>query len=130
MPPWFAEPGIGHFANDRTFLGSWGGFGTGPGQYNDAIGIAVDAQGLVHVLDDGRDVVETYDPDGKVLGSFSPHLAGPNTANSMALDPQGIVYISACFFQLSCYFLSLSFGNTFFNWLRCTVYQVFSFFQT
>lgn len=87
---------VQHFGRDRTFLGSWGGFGTDPGQYNDLIGIAVDAQGMVHVLDDGRDVVETYDPDGKVLGSFSPHLAGPNSANSMTLDPQGNVYISAC----------------------------------
>ena len=86
---------VQHFDRDRQFLGSWGGFGTGPGQYNDAIGIAVDDKGVVHVLDDGRDVVETYDMDGKVLGSFSPHV-GRDGANSLALDGQGNIYVSAC----------------------------------
>ena len=87
---------VQHFDKDRKFLNSWGGFGTGPGQYNDAIGIAIDSQGLVHLLDDGRDVVETYDQDGTVLGSFSPGLPGPNTADSLALDAQGNAYVSAC----------------------------------
>ena len=64
---------IQHFDKDRAFLGSWGAFGTGPGQYADPIGIAVDAKGMVYVLDDVRDVVETYDASGKVLGSFDAH---------------------------------------------------------
>jgi diacylglycerol O-acyltransferase / trehalose O-mycolyltransferase len=87
---------VQHFAKDRTFLGSWGTKGPGPGQYKDPIGLAVDAHGVVYVLDDQRSLVEMYDADGTVLGSFDPHLAGRNSANGSALDAQGNLYINAC----------------------------------
>ena len=61
---------VQRFAADRTFVTSWGGFGQTPGTYTYPYGIAVDAEGTVYVLDDGRDVVEWYSPDGTVLGSF------------------------------------------------------------
>ncbi len=59
------------------------------------LGIAVDTNSIVYVLDDQRDVVETYDRTGKVLGSFSPGLAG-FSSNGMALDSQGNVYVTTC----------------------------------
>ncbi len=85
---------VQHFDKTRKFLGTWGTFGTGPGQFTDPIGIGVDAKGTVYVVDDVRDVVEKYDPKGTVLGSFSPHLAGFNSTNSLALDAAGNVYVS------------------------------------
>ena len=42
---------------------TWGGFGPGTHQYQDPVGIAVGPDGRLHVLDDVRGVVETYDPD-------------------------------------------------------------------
>jgi diacylglycerol O-acyltransferase / trehalose O-mycolyltransferase len=87
---------VQHFDSDRQLLGSWGGPGPGPGQYKDPIGLAVDAAGVVYVLDDQRALVEMYDADGTVLGSFDPHLAGRNSANASALDAQGNLVIDAC----------------------------------
>ena len=39
------------FAPGGELLGEWGSYGTGPGQFGQATGIAVDAQGLVYVAD-------------------------------------------------------------------------------
>ena len=86
---------IQHFDSQRRFLGSWGGRGTDPGHYVGPLGIAVDTNSIVYVLDDQRDVVETYDRTGKVLGSFSPGLAG-FSSNGMALDSQDNVYVTTC----------------------------------
>ena len=87
---------VQHFDADRVFLGSWGGRGGGPGQFKDPIGLAVDKRGVVYVLDDQRAVVEMYDTNGTVLGSFYPHVAGQNSANSVALDAHGDLFMTAC----------------------------------
>jgi hypothetical protein len=87
---------VQHFDKNRKHLGSWNGSGTDAGRFKDAGGLAVDAKGVVYVLDDARDVVETYDKDGHVLTSFSPHLPGALTTNGMKLDAQGDIYVVAC----------------------------------
>jgi len=87
---------VQHFDAARTFLNTWGSFGTGPGQFSDPIAIAVDSAGAVHVLDDERGVVETYDAHGNVLGSFATHLTAVNTGGAFAVDAAGNVYISSC----------------------------------
>ena len=87
---------VQHFDPDRNFLGSWGGPGGGPGQFKDPIGLAVDQRGVVYVLDDQRGVVEMYDANGTVLGAFYPHVAGLNSANSVALDAHGDLFMTAC----------------------------------
>jgi hypothetical protein len=87
---------VQHFDAHRTFLNTWGSFGTGPGQFSDPIAIAVDSAGAVHVLDDQRGVVETYDNHGNVLGSFATHLTAVDTGGAFALDAAGNVYISSC----------------------------------
>jgi tripartite motif-containing protein 71 len=89
---------VEHFDNERRFISSWGGFGSGPGQYEAPVGIAVDANGVVYVLDQLRNVVEHYDANGTVLGSFSANPA-PSSANStggLAVDAQGFVYVTRC----------------------------------
>ena len=83
----------------RTFVKTWGGFGPGPNQYQDPVGIAVGPDRRLHVLDDVRGVVETYDPEGKVLGSFDAFKSvgggAFNGANSLAVDAAGNLYVSA-----------------------------------
>jgi DNA-binding beta-propeller fold protein YncE len=59
--------------------------------YIDPVGIAVDGEGTVYVLDDKRDVVERYAPDGTVLGSLATQ---PFDSNSLSVDGAGNVYVS------------------------------------
>ena len=51
---------------DRTgrFIKSWGGKGNGPGQFQVAHGIAIDAKGLVWVLDRENQRIQVFDADG------------------------------------------------------------------
>jgi tripartite motif-containing protein 71 len=89
---------VEHFDTQRTFINAWGGFGDTQGLYRDPIGLAVNADGVVYVLDDVRNVVETYEPDGTVLGFFDAQLlsVSPYEGDSFALDPEGNAYIGDC----------------------------------
>lgn len=51
---------------DRTgrFLTSWGGKGTGPGQFDVAHGIAIDADGLLWVMDRENQRIQVFDAEG------------------------------------------------------------------
>jgi sugar lactone lactonase YvrE len=51
---------------DKTgkFIKSWGGKGKGPGQFDVAHGIAIDARGLLWVMDRENQRIEVFDPDG------------------------------------------------------------------
>jgi outer membrane protein assembly factor BamB len=87
---------VQHFSATRTLLGQWGGFGTGPGEFSDPVGIAAATDGSVWVLDDVRRVVEHDAADGTVLGSFDPFATVPvnHGADSLAIDPQGNLYVT------------------------------------
>lgn len=50
------------FALDGTFLGKWGGYGTGPYQFANPSGISHDASGRIYVADTENDRVQVFDP--------------------------------------------------------------------
>ena len=54
---------------DRTgrFIKSWGGKGNGPGQFQVAHGIAIDAKGLLWVMDRENQRIQVFDADGKYV---------------------------------------------------------------
>jgi sugar lactone lactonase YvrE len=54
---------------DRTgkFVTSWGGKGNGPGQFQVAHGIAIDAKGLVWVMDRENQRIQVFDQNGKYV---------------------------------------------------------------
>jgi sugar lactone lactonase YvrE len=52
------------FAKDGRFIKSWGGKGTGPGQFDVAHGAAIDAKGLLWVMDRENQRIEVFDGDG------------------------------------------------------------------
>ena len=87
---------VQHFDRERAYLGSWDGDGTSDGRFSSPVGIAVDSQGQVHVLDVGRDAMETYDAGGRLVASFAPHLGQRLPPYSVALDSSGNVYLDAC----------------------------------
>jgi sugar lactone lactonase YvrE len=54
---------------DKTgkFIKQWGGKGKGPGQFDVAHGIAIDAKGLLWVMDRENQRIEVFDTDGKFV---------------------------------------------------------------
>jgi sugar lactone lactonase YvrE len=54
---------------DKTgrFIKSWGGKGKGPGQFDVAHGIAIDAKGLLWVMDRENQRIEVFDADGNFV---------------------------------------------------------------
>ena len=55
------------FSADGTFIKSWGGKGTAPGQFQVAHGIDIDAGGLLWVSDRENQRVEIFEPDGSFV---------------------------------------------------------------
>ena len=51
----------------------WGSAGTGPGQFNQPHGIAIDDQGIIYVADRNNARLQRFDLDGKYLGEWT-HL--------------------------------------------------------
>ena len=62
-----ADPRVLRFDKRGTFMKSWGGKGTGPGQFDIAHSIVVDSKGLVYVADRQNRRVQIFDGDGKFI---------------------------------------------------------------
>lgn len=58
------------FSKDGKFLLSWGKKGTGPGDFGELHGIAVDSTGRVFVADRGNSRVQIFDANGKYLDEW------------------------------------------------------------
>jgi len=65
--PGKGDPRVLKFDKNGTFLKTWGGKGTEPGQFEVAHGIAVDAKGLLWVMDRENQRIEVFDQDGKFV---------------------------------------------------------------
>ena len=74
-------------------LAQWGTFGTGPGEFRDPAGIALDKDGNLYVADKSNNRIQKLGPDGKPLAQWggSGQLQSPI---AVALDPQGNVYVA------------------------------------
>jgi sugar lactone lactonase YvrE len=55
------------FDKEGRFIKSWGGKGSGPGQFQVAHGIAIDAQGQLWVADRENQRVQLFDADGRFI---------------------------------------------------------------
>jgi DNA-binding beta-propeller fold protein YncE len=87
--------------SDQTFLssfaagssvGCFGGQGSGPGQFQSPLGVAVQpSSGNVFVVDSGNARVEKFTPDGSFLAAFGQgRLSSPR---GIAIDTMGKVYV-------------------------------------
>jgi DNA-binding beta-propeller fold protein YncE len=83
------------FALDGTFLRSWGGNGSEPGQLVEPVGIAVDSQGRIFVADSGNARISVFTTDGTPIEQwpvdawfgnqyFEPYLAFDDAGNLYA----------------------------------------------
>jgi len=58
------DPRVLKFSQDGTFIKSWGGKGSGPGQFQVAHAIDIDAEGQLWVADRENQRIEVFRPDG------------------------------------------------------------------
>ena len=61
------DPRVFKFDKNGKFIKTWGGKGTGPGQFDVAHGMAIDAKGLLWVTDRENQRIQIFDQDGKYI---------------------------------------------------------------
>ena len=89
---------IQKFSPTGVPLAQWGMFGSGPGQFNTPVGIAVDQQGDIYVADVGNHRIQKLSSLGQPVTQW--HTVGSGTGESteigydLALDASGNVYVS------------------------------------
>jgi sugar lactone lactonase YvrE len=64
------EPRVLKFDKGGRLMKSWGGQGTGPGQFDTSHSIIVDATGLVYVADRQNRRIQIFDGDGKYINEW------------------------------------------------------------
>jgi len=65
------EPRLVKFDSTGTLMTSWGGTGTGPGQFDTPHSIVVDQAGLLYVADRQNRRVQIFDEDGKYIKEWA-----------------------------------------------------------
>lgn len=88
-----AEARILRFDKSGKFLKSWGGNGTGPGQFDIAHSIVVDSRGLIYVADRQNRRVQIFDADGRLTKEWK--YAG--LPCGLHIDPSGQMYMVSGF---------------------------------
>jgi hypothetical protein len=79
------------FKQDGTYITQWGSYGSAPGQFDWANGIAVGGSGNVYVLEANNHRVQKFDTDGNYLSSWG--YMPSQIANSLAVDGADNVYV-------------------------------------
>lgn len=87
------DPRVLKFDKSGRFLKTWGGLGTGPGQFDLAHSVLVDAQGLVYVADRQNRRVQIFDGEGTYLKEWK--FAG--LPCSLTYGPDRRMYLSSGF---------------------------------
>jgi tripartite motif-containing protein 71 len=89
---------IQKFSPTGAPLAQWGTLGSGPGQFNGPVGVAVDQQGDIYVADAANHRIQKLSPAGQPLLQW--HTVGSGigerteTGFDLALDASGNLYVS------------------------------------
>ena len=84
------------FTREGGFLGQWGSYGCGEGEFNMPWGIAVDELGDVYVADWRNDRVQKFSADGGFLMAFGTSGCGDgqfNRPSGVDVDLHGDIYV-------------------------------------
>jgi sugar lactone lactonase YvrE len=84
------------FDSNGTFLTKWGSGGSGNGQFDYPVGMAVDGSGNVYVADENNGRVEKFSSSGTFLTQITL-TAGPNPNHfpvALAVDGSGDLYVT------------------------------------
>lgn len=76
---------IARYDRDGNWLGSWGGPGSGPGQFNTPHAILADNQDHIYVADRGNARVQVFDPSGKLLQVIRIEVPPPPAGAPVAI---------------------------------------------
>jgi DNA-binding beta-propeller fold protein YncE len=79
------------------FVGAWGSYGSGPGQFNGPIGVAVDNAGHVYVADARNQRIQKFTADGTFLTMWGTYGSGPGQFKGpsyLAIDAANNVYVT------------------------------------
>ena len=84
---------IQKFSPSGELLATWGGTGTGPGQFSNPTGLAVDSKGNVFIVDTGNNRVQEI----SATGQFVAQWKGPGFqfTSKVAVDDHATIYVSA-----------------------------------
>jgi hypothetical protein len=88
---------IQRFSADGTFLGQWGSYGSGDGQFNGPRDVAVAPNGTVYVADIYNHRIQRFTANGTFLGKWGVQgsddgqFSGPS---GVAVAPDGTVYVA------------------------------------
>ena len=83
-------------AQAPTYITQWGTFGSGNGQFNNPIAVAVDASGNVYVADQINERIQTFTSSGAYLTQWGTLGSGNGQFNEpigVAVDALGNVYV-------------------------------------
>jgi DNA-binding beta-propeller fold protein YncE len=83
---------VAKYDNKGKWIRNWGSRGSGQGQFNIVHGIAIDAQGLVYVADEGNKRIQVFDGDGNFKTQFTN--VGTPTAICITRGPQQALYVA------------------------------------
>ncbi|MHB8992836.1 MAG: peptidyl-alpha-hydroxyglycine alpha-amidating lyase family protein, partial [Chloroflexota bacterium] len=87
---------VHRFSADGTLIQSWGGPGTGPGQFNLPHDIWVMPDGRVMVADRENDRIQFFSPTGEFLDQWT-HVQRPT---GLAMDREGLIYVSELWWRV------------------------------
>ena len=86
-----AGPGrISRFAADGTFLGSFGEYGSGPGQFAVPHALAFDSQGRLFVADRGNSRIQIFDSDYEFVAEWKQF----GRPNDVFIDDDDTMYVA------------------------------------
>lgn len=86
---------VQYFTAEGAYLGQWGRFGTGEGQFIDPIDVHVGPDGSVYIVDGRRDDIQRFGPDGEYITSYCEPGVGDGQCdftNYIYVDADGTLY--------------------------------------
>lgn len=86
-------------ATEPAFITMWGSGGTGPGQFNIPVAVAIGPSGDVYVVDENNERIQRFTNDGVYLGQWGGLARGTGDGQftapvGIAVDEAGIVYVA------------------------------------